>query len=232
MFHHLTLKSSNVKTGQIPVSTSDRKTCPESCKIKEACYASTGPLCILWIRVSNGKNNAMDWQTFTQKVTAIPNGQLWRHNQAGDLVGKNDTICAYSIDDLIEANKGKRGFTYTHYPLIPEQFNNEVNEVKSICEYNLQCVKRANENGFTINASADNLEMAEKLFNKGLPTCAVVNEDMQPKGKTKNGISYIACPAQVFENKTCANCGLCQKANRKMIIVFYVHGARKRNYKG
>jgi len=233
MFHHLTAKSRNVKTGKIPVSTSDRATCPDSCKLKDACYASTGPLCIHWKKVSDGKNNATDWKGFVEKIVAIPQGQIWRHNQAGDLVGKNETICAYSLDDLTEANKGKQGFTYTHYPIDKEQYEgNEPTKANEISEFNKLCVQRANEQGFTVNVSADNLEMAEKLFKHGLPVCSVVSEDVPIKGKTENGTPYIVCPAQVFDGKTCENCKLCQKSKRKQIIAFQVHGSRKKNYKG
>ena len=237
-FHHLTEKSGNVKTGKIPVSTSDKATCPNSCSIKEACYASSGPLCIHWNKVSKHERGE-NWQGFIQTISAkIPKGQIWRHNQAGDLVGKDDTICAHSLDDLIVANKGKQGFSYTHYPVIPKQFkvdenepktDNEINEITS---FNKVCIQRANEQGFTINVSADNMETAEKVFAMGLPTVAIIPEDAPIKGKTENGTPYIACPAQVFDGKTCENCGLCQKPNRKQIIGFYVHGSRKKHWKG
>jgi hypothetical protein len=53
---HLTLKSRNVKTGPIPVSTSTRKTCPDSCPFKNnGCYAESGPLAIHWKAVTQGK---------------------------------------------------------------------------------------------------------------------------------------------------------------------------------
>jgi hypothetical protein len=232
MFHHLTACSRNVKTGPIPVSTSDQDSCPDSCSIKKACYASTGPLCIHWKKMSNGKNNAVGFNEFIQKIKALPPAQFWRHNQAGDLIGNSDdSICAYSLDQLIEANKGKAGFTYTHYPVLPEQYKgNEPNKANEITEFNKLCIKQANEQGFTINASGDNLKQAEKLHALGLPTVAIIPENAPIKGKTENGTPYIACPAQVFEGKNCANCKLCQKSTRKQIIGFYVHGSRKKNW--
>ena len=233
MFHHLTVKSSNVKTGKIPVSTSDMDTCPKSCQLRDACYASAGPLCLHWKKVSCGKNNATDWPTFTAKIDALPAGQVWRHNQAGDLRGANESICKKSLKELVKANEGKKGFTYTHYPLIVQQYGgNEPKKANKLCKANLEAVQRANENGFTVNASADNLIMAEKLVAMGIPVCSVVTEDMPIKGKTPNGASYIVCPAQITEGKTCAECKLCQKAKRKQIIAFQVHGTKKKHYKG
>ncbi len=46
---HLTSKSSNAKTGPIPVSTSTAAWCPDSCPLKGAgCYGNGGPLAIQW----------------------------------------------------------------------------------------------------------------------------------------------------------------------------------------
>ena len=42
-----TLKSKNNKTGNIPVTISASKTCPDACPLKGAgCYADIGPLMI------------------------------------------------------------------------------------------------------------------------------------------------------------------------------------------
>lgn len=73
---------------------------------------------------------------------------LWRHNQAGDLPGENDTIDLVALAQLAEANVGKRGFTYTHKPMTAD---------------NAAAVKQANARGFTINLSADNLSEADDL---------------------------------------------------------------------
>jgi hypothetical protein len=43
---HFTLKSANVKTGPIPVSTTERASCPSDCKMKSECYAASGPLAL------------------------------------------------------------------------------------------------------------------------------------------------------------------------------------------
>ena len=55
---NLTLKSRNKKTGNIPVSTSGKHTCPDACPLKAsgACYAMGGPLGMFWTKVS--KNEA------------------------------------------------------------------------------------------------------------------------------------------------------------------------------
>lgn len=54
------------------------------------------------------------------QIAALTEGQLWRHNQAGDLVGGGNEIDTAPRGQLVAANAGKRGFTYTHKPVIGE----------------------------------------------------------------------------------------------------------------
>lgn len=54
-FYHITLKSTNKKTGPIAVVTSSHDTCPDTCPFKRnGCYADGGPLRIHWDKVSDG----------------------------------------------------------------------------------------------------------------------------------------------------------------------------------
>ena len=55
-YYHISLKSKNAKTGEIPVVTSSSSTCPNSCPFKHhGCYAKGGPLRIHWANVDSGK---------------------------------------------------------------------------------------------------------------------------------------------------------------------------------
>lgn len=206
----LTLKSSNTKTGPIPVSMSESSTCPTSCPLRQACYAKAGPLAIHWKRLDSGTGKSMDWQTFCKAIADLPVGQLWRHNQAGDLPGTGEVIDSEMLHALVEANKGKRGFTYTHKPLTPE---------------NLAAIRHANSNGFTVNASADSLEEADE-FVKHTPTCVVVPSDSPKQGTTPQGKKWLTCPAQLNDSVSCSTCKLCQRHDRDFIIAFRAHGSR------
>lgn len=209
---HLTPISNNAKTGPIPVSTSSRQSCPDTCGFKgQGCYAENFPLSQHWNAVSDGRRG-MAWPEFVDEISRLRKGQLWRHNQAGDLVGTGDVIDKVALRQLAVANKGKRGFTYTHYPMVGE---------------NLRVVRAANRAGFTVNVSADTLAQAEALWKKGLPTVAVV-----PRGwrgsKTPGGMPVTLCPAQILDDMSCAVCQLCQKADRRAIVAFEAHGARRK----
>jgi len=113
---HLTLKSSNTKTGKIPVSTTSKHSCPDTCSFKAGgCYALDYHLNMHWNKVTN-EERGTDWDTFCNTVSGFKPNQLWRHNQAGDLPGQNNLIDTVKLKALVQANQGKRGFTYTHYP--------------------------------------------------------------------------------------------------------------------
>jgi hypothetical protein len=217
---HFTPVSGNIKTGPIPVTTSSNHTCPDACPFKSGgCYAKGGPLAIHWQKVSNGeRGDTLD--TLAQKLRALPPGQLWRHNQAGDLAGEKNAIDNKALQTLVLANKGRKGFTYTHKPI--EGDNNFEAD-------NRASVRWANANGFTVNLSANNLAHADHLSALDCgPVVCVVPFGTANTFYTPQGRKGIICPAQQKEGVTCAKCGLCQKVNRSVIIGFTAHGASAR----
>lgn len=210
-----TLKSRNAKTGNIPVSTSEASTCPDVCPLKGGCYAKHGPLGMYWAKVNDGRAKAYHWAEFTDMVKVLPEGQLWRHNQAGDLPGENNRIDGEALVQLVDANRGKKGFTYTHKP---------VTGYGPISMENRYLVNMANTLGFTINLSADNLAEADELADLGIaPVVVVLPRDGQ-NTMTPKGRKVVVCPAQTRDDITCKTCGLCARANREVIIGFQAHG--------
>lgn len=209
--------SRNAKTGPIPVSTTEAKTCPPSCGMFAACYAKAGPLAMFWAKVSDGRVG-LDWGDFLRQVKALPKGQLWRHNQSGDLPGIGDAIDPIALAQLTKANKGRRGFTYTHKPV--EGLSGLANRV---------AVEIANREGFTINLSADTLAEADSLAALGVaPVVVVLPSDQTTATTTPEGRKVAICPATIKEGITCATCGICALRDRKAIIGFPAHGTSKR----
>lgn len=217
MRFRLTRESSNKKTGPIPVSTSSMQTCPPSCGLRDVCYAKGGPLWILWRAMESGAG--VEWPEFLTSVENLPQGILWRHNQAGDLPGRGDVLDVDGLGALVAANRGKRGFTYTHKPLATDA--------------EAAAVRDANRDGFTINLSADNLPHADRLAARDIgPVVVALPHDVQGNVPiyTPNGRRVSVCPATYRDDVTCATCGLCARADRRVIVGFPVHGARKRKY--
>jgi ethanolamine utilization protein EutA (predicted chaperonin) len=167
-----------------------------------------------WNKVTSGERGT-DWNGFIQSIKALPKRILWRHNVSGDLVGSNDAIDAQALKDLVKANANKSGFTYTHYPMISGN--------------NIQAVKHANDNGFTVNLSANDLNQADdyKALNIG-PVAVIVPEHTVKVSFTPKGNKVVVCPAQTSEKVTCSSCTLCQKVDRDYIIGFRVHGTYKK----
>ena len=205
--------SRNKKTGFIPVSTSEEDSCPSSCPLKDknVCYAKRGKARMIWQEVATGINKRWDkpfnndYDSFIKEIRRLPTGQLWRHNQAGDLAhtGNNETIAFNLLKQLVKANKGKNGFTYTHKTKQKDNFNK---------------IKYANENGFTINLSANNLKDADQLKKYNLPIATIVGS--KPVTTTPDGHKIKMCPNQKNKSITCEICKWCSRSDRKFIVGF------------
>ena len=210
--YHLTLKSSNTKAGPIPVSTSPRSTCPDSCPLKAGgCYANGNlRLRLHWNAVSEDKRG-VQWSDFLKQIELLPEGTLWRHNQAGDLPGEGDTLDTDALTQLFWASHGKRGFTYTHKPLRADKEREHV--------------AAANAFGFTINLSANSPADADRRADQRCgPVVTIVPTGTPNTSYTPKGRKIIVCPAQTQDGITCATCQLCARPNRSVIIGFLPHG--------
>ena len=206
------LKSRNKKTGPIPVTTTERKSCPDSCPLKKnGCYADGGPLAFRWNEVSTmGK----PWKELCNDIAGLRPGQLWRHNQSGDLPHKNGVIDLKAVKSLVKANKGRRGFTYTHHDM----------KISA----NRKAVKHCNENGFTVNLSANNLSEADALDKLGIGPIAVLLSENSTDSVTPGGVPIVLCPVTTGRTESCESCrGLCAR-KRKTIVGFRAHGNTKR----
>jgi len=197
---HTTPKSKNVKTGPIPVTTTSAKTCPDTCPFKKnGCYADGGPLALHWQKVTDGQRGD-SWSTFIDKVKGFKTGQLWRHNQAGDLAGDGKRLDAAANEELAHANKGRRGFTYTHYNVLTDKHNARVvppDRKSTLCD----------------------LDIA--------PVTVVLPETQTTNTTTPKGRKVVVCPATIKDNVSCATCQLCAR-QRDSIIGFPAHGVSKR----
>ena len=213
---HITPRSGNAKTGPIPVTTTERASCPETCPFYDkGCYAKSGPLALHWRKVSDGERGT-DWQGLCDFVSKLPDRQLWRHNQAGDLPHTDGQINGSLLGDLVRANKGKRGFTYTHHKL-------DVG-------LNTWYIATANQLGFTVNVSTESKDDAVAAYRKGLPAVVVVPSDHAGSdyGEVHDGVTFVTCPAQTDKPLTCAECGLCSQSKRQCVVMFKAHGNAKR----
>ena len=217
MLVHITPKSSNAKTGKMPVTTTEESSCPSTCPHLQSggCYAKSGPVSWHWKKVSNGLRGG-SWSDLTDFVSKLDKGQLWRHNQAGDWGYTRSQGREYIrldlLKSLVDANKasGAKGYTYTHHELHT---------------HNVEAIKYANKNGFTVNASCESLAQADHARSLGIPAVCVVDNSVSTPTHSPAGTRVVVCPAQTRDTN-CKDCGLCQQQGRSCIVAFLAHGSR------
>jgi hypothetical protein len=195
------------------VTMTDSSSCPDACPFKGgACYAKSGPLALNWRKVDESRIRTTNLEGLCSAIADQAAGNLWRMNQAGDLPGVNESIDSAALEAITEANRGRRGFTYTHKPMTAE---------------NAAAVRQANEGGFTVNLSGNNLAHADELADtQAGPVVVVLASDQNNNCKTPAGRTVVVCPATQRDDVNCASCGLCQR-QRKTIVGFPAHGVRK-----
>jgi hypothetical protein len=225
----LVFDSENHKTGAMLVTTSPRATCPASCPFRRGgsdvrCYADRGYLGqYIWgglDRTPPGKTfgNQIPVYTFAQLLIAVrclEPGSVWRHNQAGDLAAAADgTIDHGALEQLVAANQGRRGFTFTHHDALDNVENRAA-------------IQQANLHGFRINLSANDLAHADALTDLGVaPVAVIVPATQRTNLTTPKGRTVVICPAITHSNITCASCKLCTR-QRKVIIGFPQLGGKE-----
>ena len=212
--------SGNSKTGPIPTTLTEKNSCPDVCPLKgSGCYAEIGHTNIHWVRVSNGDAAKYSWSNAMAQIQALPKDQLWRHNVSGDLPQSNGLIDYKLVGQLIDANKGKRGFTYTHHDVSDSDNGN----------WNKAIIAGCNAQGFTVNLSGNSLEHADELKALDIgPVVTICPEGTEKQFKTPAGNTVVICPATYRDDIQCVNCGLCAVSTRKSIVGFPVHGIAKK----
>ena len=118
-------------------------------------------------------------------------------------------------DELADANTGKRGFTYTHYPVLTDKHNASV-------------VKRMNDKGFVVNLSGNTLAHADALYDMDIaPVTTVLPSDQMTNTVTPAGRKVVVCPAVTRDDVSCEDCQLCARL-RDVIVGFPAHGNGKK----
>jgi hypothetical protein len=214
--YSFTLKSGNAKTGPIPVTYSPRETCPRTCPyLGDGCYAEAGFYTRMHWDALDAGTRGISWDEMCSRVAGLPDGTLWRHNIAGDLPHENGLIDIFAVRKLVEANAGKRGFTFAHHDM--EAWANPL------------VVTWANLNGFTINLSCDSPQQADEVYAMNIgPVVLAVPSTQNTNFKTPAGRTVVICPATQREDVTCHSCGLCAVTHRETIVGFPAHGGGAR----
>lgn len=215
------------------VTTSPRVTCPLACPFRKGCDDPLSGLCYaehgalggyVWTLLDrtpaggafqNGNIRVYGFDELLYLIRSLPPGSMWRHNVAGDLPSNNKTtIDASALRAIVEANSGRRGFTFTHYDVLDNLANRQV-------------IAEANSNGFTVNLSANSLGHADALADLRIaPVTVVVPAGAIENVRTPKGRTVVICPINTHPGITCASCGLCSR-QRSTIVGFPASGGLK-----
>lgn len=222
MSFNFIIKNQSRKVGDMPTSYSPRKTCPDTCSLKNnGCYGDNFPIRLHWDRFSNDQND--NWDEFVSSVRKFRQEnpkRLWRYNIVGDIVGNNTKIDFPRLKKLVKANNGGDVIAYTH---------------KYTRQENLAHIRYAVKRGFNLNLSADNTGDALVLRKKtNLPVTAVLSVTKNQYEKMTNGErqdyrsnlsvnKIVICPEQTGAVKDCQSCKLCSNPKRKSIVGFLKH---------
>jgi len=236
--------SGNAKTGPMPVASSQSFTCPPACGAFFDCYAKFHYIARHWRRLdSEDCGNLYTWAEFLTRLRRMPKGQLWRHNEKGDLPGEGNAIDHDALRQLVKANRGRNGFTYTHKPVFAGSYtvtgndkqsqSSEVSEATATA--NRAAIAEANAGGFTVNLSADTLADADRKAALAIGPVTVMLPSDATGGvryRTPEGRKVTTCPAALDRNEgrdiNCAMCALCQRPERSGLIGFPAHGTAKK----
>ena len=205
--------STNAKLGDIPSCKVTASTCPPSCSwFNRGCFGESHILRNHWRRV---ETDGIGWGAFLKAVEQLPKGQVWRYAEVGDLPGHGESIDVHALVQLIESNRGRRGFTYTHKLRNHDKL--------------LPIVILAKLHGFIINVSCDSLEQVDHYRRMGFTSLVVtLPSDAPAKLTTHDGHTVRVCWAELDDDTTCARCRACANPSAsRAIIGFRAHGQRK-----
>lgn len=205
--YQFTRNTENEKLGWMPSANSAEETCPDACPLKgKGCYGRFGPANWNWKKITAGTRGST-WNEFLQQVQALPPGIIWRYGVVGDLPGIGNEIDRKMLEELVAANKGKRGYAYTHKPVIGPQW-----------QANRDAIKWANDNGFRINLSANDAKHADELAKLNIgPVFAILPSKAPATGnKTPLGSRISVC-THTLTGTPCSVCAACTKSKRGII---------------
>ena len=92
-----------------------------------------------------------DYKELLKNISSLKPGTIWRACVAGDIPANNKgAISRTYINGIIKANQGLKGYSYTHHKLD--------------IGHNIQYLKKANNQGFTINVSCETESQADNVI--------------------------------------------------------------------
>jgi hypothetical protein len=203
--------STNMKTGPVDVSIYRAQcTCPSWCPLwGHGCYAENRGKAGPFGHASRGRASNAD---VAAVFSALPAGSKVRLNVSGDyLDDAGEPDMSYIEATNLLSGRGIMVLSYTHawQALDPKWFADDVRP----------------------NASCDTLLGIGQALNAGWPAVIVdphQDDRLYPQGMDLYGLKAVTCLFETPRKTQCIECGLCARGKRRSVVVFPVHGARKK----
>jgi len=206
----------NVKVGRMVTTSRPSFTCPQACPfLGSGCYG-TGRH---WHSVDKYASEDGAWDRVLSAFTraAKRGDRVARDRVLGDVVARDasgvERIDHAYISALMSAWRVAHD-TVGRAPTV-------VGYTHAWRMMSRRDVGRIAGTGYVMNASCETVEDVRQAISLGMPT--VVANDGIPEGELIDGHRVITCPEQT-RGVHCADCGLCAKPDRQVIIRFLLHG--------
>lgn len=213
--YSFTSHSHNKKLGNIAAISTSSNSCPDTCALKNECYAKYSFTGIHW-RALDLKG--LDFNQLTSLIDAMKKRSKMRFNVMGDLSHNNGIIDATKLLKLanIVKNRMIETILYTHHSIE----NN----------LNVKALKMAFDKGLHVNISCEDTTKANKALNYGLNAVIVLPTSSIHKVIKTDGLTIVRCPAEYKDSIQCSNCMLCAKdrVQQRVVVAFTAHGTGKK----
>jgi hypothetical protein len=206
------LNSKNTKTGPVRLATyRTQGSCPTDCSLYGAgCYAenrgANGRPSLFQVAVMKDDIVGTDYGRLRDALRALGPGSIIRLNVSGDYLLEDETPDMAYIEATNDARR-LLVLSYTHAwrRLDPAWFHDETRP----------------------NASCDSVEDVRDALAAGWKAVIVDPDGRYPQGSKIEGATCVTCPYEV-NKRQCVDCQLCTRFKRPSIVVFPVHGSRRR----
>lgn len=200
--------SHNAKTGPVEMAIyRPQCSCPAWCPLMgHGCYAENRGKAGPFGHGSRGRATPAD---LVAAFTALEPGSKIRLNVSGDYLINGAVDHPYIEATNVLAGKGHAVISYTHAweVLDPEWFHPEVRP----------------------NASCDTVAGLGQAINDGWTATIVDPHEAYPQGsELLPGHKAVTCLFETPRKTQCVECLLCARPKRPSVVVFPVHGARKK----
>jgi hypothetical protein len=215
LFYSFTSHSQNRKLGDMAAVSTSSPSCPDTCALKNECYAKFSFTGIHW---RNLDKSGLNYNQVLDYVNVMRKRAKLRWGVYGDLAHKDGIIDSVKLLKLANIIKSRliETILYTHHNI--DNF------------INVEALKMAFNKGLHVNVSCEDTYKAKKALDYGLNAVIVLPTGSIHKVIKTDNLTIVRCPAEYKDSIQCSNCMLCAKdrTKQRVVVAFTAHGTGKK----